>query len=324
MEHQTLSFLLQLMDFYPLSPDLSLEIRSASREPDGRPCFRSCHFPINTTGLGSAHHFAIVRSKDDDVFFGVLPRANRGRSSADVPYANYLWVEIDGSDHGQDGALAMLDNAIHAEDVFPPHIIVGSGGGVHAYWRLLTTERLDDDTRRKALSTTMRRICIAIGNCRWEGQTVRPINRYRPYPDAVSTDPARILRVPGTHNHKPLRNCTVSILRCDSAAPRLTIAQWKAFLPPVPEEARQPEFLVSLPDGKLCRKTSDALKMPCPIGARHETLRRILYSARKMGWDQHGLETLAHQFKQNQGNWPDNVDHLVRDTVRRVQPGLER
>jgi hypothetical protein len=117
------------------------------------------------------------------------------------------WVDIDDRD-----GVALLRAFPHR-----PHMVVRSGsGGVHAYWRLAQT--LDPARAEEA----NRRLAGALGG------------------DLASTDSPRIMRLPGTTNHKAGRACVLVYL--DLTRPGFQPAQLVAGLadpapaPPPPDE----------------------------------------------------------------------------------------
>jgi len=110
-----------------------------------------------------------------DVYFGVLPRMSaRGRAEECVPNIGVLWADIDNKAVGGTHLAALM--RVGALNL-TPSIIVDSGNGIHAYWLL---SHLAPFARVKPL---MQGLQSAIGS------------------DHVHDAP-RVLRLPGTHNHK--------------------------------------------------------------------------------------------------------------------------
>ena len=124
-----------------------------------------------------------------DVYMGVLPRIREGGKANDVTeYTNTLWADVDAKSHGDDKRAAL--DAILDFPV-PPSVILDSGHGYHAHWRL-TDHIIFEDAH-----LIMKGIAKRIGG------------------DAVY-DRARILRIPGTHNHKDIVNVPVRLIRFDT------------------------------------------------------------------------------------------------------------
>lgn len=135
---------------------------------------------------------AIDRDREGaDVYVGVLPRIRTGGKTDDVtPYTRTVWVDVDGK-HFDGGKRDALDALLN----FPvsPQVIVDSGHGYHAYFRLDHLYLFDD------VQPIMRGIAKRIGG------------------DAVH-DRARILRLPGLSNHKDGGNAPVRLLRFDTTS----------------------------------------------------------------------------------------------------------
>lgn len=125
-----------------------------------------------------------------DVFVGVLPRKARvGRADA-VEVARWVWCDLDaklGMTPEQERA------AIDASDM-----AVRSGTGLHVYGRLPKPQRFPTEKERKAFQL----------GCRMWQKTIHPES------DNVR-DASRILRLPGTHNHKTGTPQPVTLLKCD-------------------------------------------------------------------------------------------------------------
>lgn len=119
---------------------------------------------------------SIARSHDKtglDVYFGVLPRRNKsGTASAVLDQTMVLWADLDTKVRSKD----VMFSALSLISV-PPPIIVDSGYGYHAYWLI------DKSVEWNEARLAMKGISMTFGG------------------DSVY-DKARVLRMPGTHNHK--------------------------------------------------------------------------------------------------------------------------
>jgi hypothetical protein len=109
-----------------------------------------------------------------NVYFGVNPRRGQGSTAKDVAVALCLFVDID-EKVSADEAKVRIESAGLPE----PTALVASGGGVHAYWRLVEpmTDLADWSMRQKAL--------------------IRAVGA-----DPAVHDAPRIMRLPGTLNWK--------------------------------------------------------------------------------------------------------------------------
>lgn len=134
--------------------------------------------------------------RDSDVWFGVATRTERledGRrgGASECLHLPALFADIDiaGPNHKDSTGLpANVDEAMALIDRFPlrPSMIVSTGGGLHPYW--LTDEPMDADTAKMVLA-------------RWAETWQQIATKMRMRVDNVFDLP-RVLRVPGTVNHK--------------------------------------------------------------------------------------------------------------------------
>jgi hypothetical protein len=124
-----------------------------------------------------------------DVYCGVLPRGKQGGKKADIYEAGVIWADLDFK-LGEADCFAAVDK-------HDPDILVLSGNGIHAYWFLdpvlsLTT----DNIRRFEAALHARQQELQSGS------------------DSTQ-DISRILRLPGTLNHKdPADMHPVLLARC--------------------------------------------------------------------------------------------------------------
>ncbi len=124
----------------------------------------------------------------EDLYFGVATRrSDRDGSLANCQHLGALFVDIDYENISEKDARVRLDRCPCS-----PSFIVQSGGGLHVYW--LLREPLDLTTEADAARAVLRRLAGYLGG------------------DLQAAEPARILRVPGTLNHKyqPARRVTVA------------------------------------------------------------------------------------------------------------------
>lgn len=134
---------------------------------------------------------------DTNAYFGVNPTrgptrkdAGRGREQ-DATRLAALWVDVD----VKPGACPSVDvaRAIIAELGIMlgsrPSIVVSSGGGMHAYWPISDGQIIDRDTAPRALLKRWHRLVAAVAD------------RHNVSVDSVY-DLARMMRVPGSRNHK--------------------------------------------------------------------------------------------------------------------------
>lgn len=143
-----------------------------------------------------------------DVWFGVGLRHERGErgrgGNADVACLPGLWIDIDTADghHATNGALpADPDQALQLAGEFPlpPTAIISTGGGLHAWWLHPTPIPPDPDLLDRWGAWWKH---TAAGR----GWTIDPV-----------WDPARIMRLPATLNHKHTPPRAVDLLEVHPA-----------------------------------------------------------------------------------------------------------
>lgn len=123
-------------------------------------------------GNGVTTYFALASYADPEA----------GRTAANTSHLQCLWLDVDYKNYeAQEQANDDLRRL--SEVVGPPSVVVDSGGGFHAYWGL-----------RSALPTDEWKPLADAFQATWQALNVKA--------DPISADAARILRLPGTHNHK--------------------------------------------------------------------------------------------------------------------------
>ncbi len=124
----------------------------------------------------------------NDVYFGVNPstvkRKNYERSTiGTIAAVNCFFAEFDAKDKAFGGSkestLAHIDSLPYA-----PSVIIDSGGGFHCYWLLRDTVIVTDENRQDVINNQRAWVEFVGG-------------------DDGAKDISRILRIPGTLNHKP-------------------------------------------------------------------------------------------------------------------------
>jgi len=150
---------------------------------------------------------AVENAPAADVHFGVGARRHtRGGTKEDLSYIRAVWADVDAKCFADKGeALAAASHF-----AVPPSIIVDSGGGFHAYWLLDEPFFLHQDRGRMDLvEGIMRGIRQGL-----QAQGGRPLD------SAWNVD--RLLRIPGTLNHKLTPSRPVEIVEFGPAVYRLT------------------------------------------------------------------------------------------------------
>jgi hypothetical protein len=130
------------------------------------------------------------------VYFGIHP-TNKEKlpgeraQNDDIVAINCLYAEFDAKDFGDidtDGLDVCKKNVLeHIEKLTqPPCVIIDSGGGYHTYWLLKDPFIITDNSTRERARKA-------------QADWVKYVDG-----DNSAKDLARVLRVPGTRNHKPM------------------------------------------------------------------------------------------------------------------------
>jgi hypothetical protein len=178
---------------------------------------------IRTDRLDQLAETAAGMGSRTDFYVGCAPRSHRHGGAEAVPAVYALWADLDGPE-----AVAALQDFQPAPTV---EVASGSGGNRHAYWQL--DRPLETADARRAL----RRLAHALGG------------------DMRSAEPARILRPPGTLNHKTDPPASVECVALDVTAydPRAVVGDL-----PDPSDSRAREDRASGPVRPL-RAVTDPL-----------------------------------------------------------------
>lgn len=188
-----------------------------------------------------------------DVYFGVLPRWRRGGKGEDIEdWTWVLWADYDAKAFpgGKPAAFYALGKVQPV-----PQIIVDSGHGYHAYW--LMARGLNWAWATKI----MKGIALKTGADR-------------------TYDKARILRVPGTHNHKDAQPLLVRILRFDTLAPRYQGEDFSDYTFLVDREDEKAERAIE-------RRRTERVDMPVPIQNIPSWLNSLIMTGREDHMDEH-------------------------------------
>lgn len=164
--------------------------------------------------LDKMAEYAIKQGQDENVYVA-LATFRRGedarRNIADSRRINALWADVD---TGPGHSYASQQQAREALEAFPlkPSLLLSSGRGIHAYWRL--SEPVDGAEFDRAV------------------ELVRGLAQ-RLHGDPNVADRARIMRIPGTNNLDPKRKkdgrtYPVSLLYCEDLAPGYSLDEFEA------------------------------------------------------------------------------------------------
>ncbi|HEY7823223.1 MAG TPA: hypothetical protein VIG24_10330, partial [Acidimicrobiia bacterium] len=218
-----------------------------------------------------------------NVYFGVNPRSERSGKAESIQYARCMFADFDD--------VADLDELKSRLKGLPPYsAIVHSGNGYHVYWKLTSRE---NDMKR--WSYYQRGI---IAHCK---------------SDKAIHDPPRIMRLPGTINHKNGATCTVVELTGH------TIDEDIAQVFPEPPNAKA---LYGTPDGQqavlegkclpLSRRVEEWLHgdKPAQEGERHDVLVQASLEVVANGWPIEALERVVRRRAREDGLEDDEIDKV--------------
>jgi uncharacterized protein (DUF927 family) len=210
-------------------------------------------FGINE--IDEAALYSMNLSNNRDVYFGLgarkkkLKTSQRG-TSEDILFLPCIWIEIDlkSGKHSKDN-LPDEEQARMFLDTFPlePSITVHSGGGVHCYWLFNEPVRILTDNDRAGAKRMLERFqSVFIGLAKQIGLHI----------DNTS-DLARVLRVPGTYNHKeqpkPVLVQTMNESRYTLEQVREAIEKLEPYLPSEQSSSKKrfEDLKTDLPDANF-------------------------------------------------------------------------
>lgn len=126
-----------------------------------------------------AQYESLIKEGVDErcgVYFGVCPRTSYKGNKASINRAHVLWADLDDKNYsgGKKEALSRL-----RQFRFKPTLIIDSGHGYHAYWKLK-----EPQTDLKLVESYLDAVAVELGS------------------DRAVKDVSRVMRLPGTINNK--------------------------------------------------------------------------------------------------------------------------
>lgn len=135
----------------------------------------------------------VQEHKGEQVYFGVATRKSNANGTADnTLHLPAFFCDLDFKTTSEQDARVRLTSS-----PLQPSLVINSGGGLHCYWTL--KEPIDLTVERASATTMLRRLAQYFGG------------------DMACAEVARVLRVPGTKNHKyaPPRPVVIEVLEGD-------------------------------------------------------------------------------------------------------------
>ncbi len=256
-----------------------------------------------------AMRFALRLRQAHDVYVGVAPRLGEVGTKEGVTRLLALWGDLDcKGNHTSESRLDQLERLL-----CPPSMLVWSGGGYHPYWMLRDSIQGPEELARA--EKIMQRIAEGLDG------------------DAVY-DRSRILRVPGTLNHKQEDPRPVRLVQHDPKQ-RYTLDQLEEMVESFPK-------LEDSENGKTrCGKVPrDVLNTPVPKDKRNVTLTSVAGSLRERGLDEGTITVVLLEVNrlrcvpplgevETQGiarsvsRYPAGTPRYMRSSAKRVHPNGE-
>jgi len=154
-----------------------------------------------------------------ETYYALASFSEKSRKTEHATHLRSIFIDIDCGPtkkyKDQSAGAVALQEFLQAQNVPSPTFIVNSGGGLHAYWAF------DQDVavaQWAPMARGFKTLCLA------NGLMIDP---------AITADAARVLRAPGTHNHKQAPARPVQILHRGKV---LSVAGFAACLPPAPPD----------------------------------------------------------------------------------------
>jgi len=148
-----------------------------------------------------------------DLYWSMAEFSDRKRTQDTVAQLEYLWLDLDCGDGKGYADKREAARALMQSDLPEFTMLVDSGNGLHVYWKLQEPVAAED---WKPVAEHLKRACVTA----------------QIHADhAITADQARILRVPGTNNHKGDEPKPVRVLKKSGKV--YTLDTFRAALPAV-------------------------------------------------------------------------------------------
>lgn len=214
-------------------------------------------------------------------YFGVCLRKEKKGDKHSVVAVPALWCDLDAKDFegGKDEALAQLNKL---SQYLYPSIIVDSGHGFHCYWLLREAEDVENDED----------IVRIEGYLKGLARTLRGDSTY---------DLGRMLRMPGTLNHKELQNPCVCQIAHWEPERRYNLSDFELYYVEVVSATENVIFSGKLPEVdidalELSRKTRALMNSgwtpDCGYKTRSEADQAVITALLEAGCDNNDIRVV--------------------------------
>jgi hypothetical protein len=235
----------------------------AARSLDGDAYFHVC-----------LHSWELVKEANPDADF----RKSRGCATSATVIPG-LWADIDhkGGAHKREALPESLGQIMSVLEGFPlePTAVVDTGGGVHVYWLFADPLILSTHDQRQLAYEANQRLQLALRDL-FAAKGMEGVD--------FAHDLARVLRLPGTINHKYGKTVTM-LPMYDGDRPRYSLDRMVEVLPELPAESERAHDASSTPavavegltirgDGKAPERLTEMLAMGYADPTLEQTWRR--------------------------------------------------
>lgn len=239
--------------------------------------------------LEGAAKAASLQASKSDVWYGVATRDGKGGKKTNIVSIPAVWCDLDAKGH-TDAPRIRIERA-----ALLPSAIIASGAGIHAYWFL--DEPLGKDSI-PAIESVNKAISAALGG------------------DSTH-DASRVLRLPGTFNHKYAEPVKVQLLELEPER-RYSLEELKQAF-----QIQQPE-LVPLKVKPADTRASGGSFLPCrevlwqgvEAGARNNAAWQLALDMKKQDVSLEVTETALKNW--NKGNKPPLEEAELSNTIASV------
>ena len=239
-----------------------------------------------------------------DVYLGVAPRQGMVGTKEGVASLLAIWADLDAKqEYTRETRFKQITDL-----PFLPSILVWTGGGFHPYW--LLEESAEGQQELARAESVMRRLAEGL-----EGDHVG--------------DRARILRLPGTLNHKYYKPRPVELVHCDPDK-RYTLEQLQEMAEALPEKkpgnsggrVRRDVLGEPIREGRNVALTSVAGSLR-DRGLDEETIRVILLEVNRLRCEPPLDGAEAERIAESVSRYPAGSPRFRTSSARRTYPKRE-
>jgi hypothetical protein len=248
--------------------------------------------------------FASKLRNSHDVYIGVAPRQGRVGTKEGVTRLHTLWADLDAKEaHTRETRFKQLTDLPHL-----PTIMIWTGGGWHVYWLLEVPAEGQEEMARA--ETVMRRLAEGLDG------------------DHVG-DRARVLRLPGTFNHKYPKPRPVELVHCDPDK-RYPLEQLQEMAKALPEKktgggrggVRRDVLSEPIRDERNVALTSVAGSLR-DRGLDEETIQVVLRELNRLRCEPPLEDAEVERIAKSVSRYPAGSPKYRRSAARRTYPNAE-